>query len=242
MKTIILSDLHGNLIDIKEKFDLLLICGDVAPYPSISDLTTPNGLMPENLWQWNWLNNEFVNWINSLPYNDFYSKVVMIAGNHEYALEGLTYRVKTRNEWTSKMDKFVYLDNEEYDFLDKEGERLIKIFGCPYCKVYGNWAFMRENLDRYYDFIPKDIDILMTHDAADIDGLGTINEGRNKGRNAGNKILAKYVSKVKPKYYFCGHIHTGRHELKNINGVKSANVSICDETNAVKYNPLIIDF
>jgi len=228
MKVIAISDLHGYLPTI-EPFDLLLICGDVCPVQN--HIRT---------YQEEWLSNEFAEWINGLPFNDTFSKVVMCAGNHDIIFDGLGKHKK--KDWLShiKDDRLVYLDNEEYEFLSNDG-KTYKIFGCPYCKVFGNWAFMRENLEKYYDFIPEKLDFLITHDSADIDNLGMISLGRWKGENAGNVILANYVNKVKPKYYFSGHIHSGRHELKEIDGIKSANVSIMDEYYYPSYLPLTLN-
>ena len=155
MKVIVVSDLHGNLIPINEKFDLLLMCGDCEPVWN-----------QKRQYHKEWLKNDFANWINNLPYSDNESKVVMIAGNHSFFLEGITN--KQKYEWLSSINdnRLIYLDNEEYDFVNKE--KTYKIFGCPYCKPLYGWPFCRENYTKYYDFIPNGIDILLLHDAPDI--------------------------------------------------------------------------
>ena len=231
MRIVVISDLHGHLPELPD-FDLLIIGGDVCP------VTNHNRHFQED-----WLNGTFSTWINSLPYRNVFSRVVMIAGNHDFVFEGIS---KTRKqEWLShiKDNRLVYLDNEEYDFEYLEVDELkhIKLFGCPYCKIFGNWAFMRENLEKYYSAIPEDIDILVTHDAADINNLGLIQMGWYKGENAGNTLLAEHVKRVKPKYYFCGHIHSGNHNLEEIDGIKMANVSIMNEDYEPTHKPLIIE-
>ena len=100
---------------------------------------------------------------------------------------------------------------------------------------------MRSNLERYYELIPENLDILLSHDAADINDLGLILQGMYRGTNAGNKVLANYVKKRKPKYYFCGHIHSGNHALTDINGTKMANVSIMNEDYEPTHFPLVLD-
>ena len=231
MKIIAISDLHGYL-PVLEDFDLLLIAGDVCPVECHI-----------RQYQEEWLRDEFTNWINGLQYRDAFSRVVMIAGNHDFALESISE--KKKGEWLSniKDNRLVYLDNEEYTFeyLDVNGIKQIKIFGCPYCKVFGRWAFMRENLDKYYSPIPEDVDILITHDAADINNLGLIQMGRQAGTNAGNAVLAEHLMRVKPKYYFCGHIHSGNHNLEEVDGIKMANVSLMDENYTPANMPLIIE-
>lgn len=78
MKIIVTSDLHGTLPEIKTEFDLLLICGDICPVWN-----------HDRRYQKEWLNTDFADWIKSLPYKNALSRVVCIAGNHDYFLEGI---------------------------------------------------------------------------------------------------------------------------------------------------------
>ena len=121
IKVIVLSDTHGELLEIKENFDLMLICGDVCPahdhYYSFQE---------------EWIKNDYRDWINSLPFNDDNSKVVMIGGNHDFFLE----RAKKQDieRLTQKTNnRLVILKNELYEF---EG---LKIFGSAYCKRFVKW-------------------------------------------------------------------------------------------------------
>ena len=69
MRLIAISDLHGNLPEIKEQADIMIIAGDISPLyiqGRKSNMT-------------NWLKNEFIDWINSLNVETVY----LIAGNHE---------------------------------------------------------------------------------------------------------------------------------------------------------------
>ena len=77
--------------------------------------------------------------------------------------------------------------------------------------------------------------------SADINDIGMILQGMYRGTNAGNKVLADYVKKRKPKYYFCGHIHSGNHMLTDVGGTKMANVSIMDEDYNPVHFPLVLD-
>ena len=78
LKIFVTSDLHGYLPEVKEPFDLLLICGDISPahdhYYSF---------------QKEWLMNEFADWINHLPLpadqlRESFCKIVMVGGNHDF--------------------------------------------------------------------------------------------------------------------------------------------------------------
>ena len=101
---------------------------------------------------------------------------------------------------------------------------------------------MREDLRKYYDLIPEGLDILISHDAAYINDMGMIFMGPYRGENAGNKILAEYVKKVKPALYFCGHIHSGNHRFEEIDGTKCANVSIMNEDYNPSHFPLVFEY
>ena len=217
----ITSDTHGNLPKITTPFDLLLICGDISPAHD-----------HYYAYQINWFQHNFAEWINTLPFKDVWSKVVLIGGNHDYQLERISkeeircFNIETNN-------RVVILKNEEYvhEYLTEDGIKTLKIFGTPYCKIFGNWFFMvsDEKLRDKYSFIPEDCDILLSHDAPDICDLGVISSGRYANENAGNKILAEAIVEKKPKYAFCGHIHSGNHMLTKMNDTWFANVSYVSE-------------
>ena len=217
MKIIAFSDTHGYLPVVNEPFDLLLHCGDVCPahdhYFAYQD---------------RWLHTEFVDWIKGLPFKDENSKVVMIPGNHDFAPE--RYSKKGRKDFTEiTKGRLVMLKNEGYEF--KCGEESIKIFGTPYCKVFGGWAFMVENetLEKKYAEIPEGLDILISHDAPTLNNLGLIQEGYNAGTQAGNPVLDSAILQKKPIVALCGHIHSGNHTFEKHGDTYMANVSFVNE-------------
>lgn len=225
---VVTSDLHGDLPEITKPFDLMLICGDICP------------VWNHNIaFQFEWLCSNFAVWINNLPIKNGLSRIICVAGNHDLILDGRITKSQMETWKKACGREFVYLDNEAYnfEFLTETGIDKLKIFATPYCKVFGNWAFMREDLTKYYDEIPDDIDILISHDAADINDLGFIKEGVYSGRNAGNTVLAEYVKKIKPKYYFCGHIHSGTHRFEKVDDTYCANVSYVSERYIPTYLP-----
>ena len=223
MKVCAISDLHGFLPNVKP-CDLLLICGDIMPL----DIQTN---MPLSL---DWLSIVFKDWIESLPVDH----VVMIAGNHDFVFE--------RSERWAKAaldcGKITYLKNESFVYTSNDGEQ-VTIFGTPYCKIFGNWAFMREPeyLIEKYSKIPERVDILISHDAPRIKKVGVIHEGEWRGEDAGNPYLAEVIRLKKPKYVFCGHIHSGEHELTELDNTKLYNVSIMNERYAPLNEPLYVE-
>jgi Icc-related predicted phosphoesterase len=133
------------------------------------------------------------------------------------------------------------LEDDEYIF-QKETEdgkiESLKIYGTPWCKIFGNWAFMRddEKLVQIYSNIPEGLDILLTHDAPAIQGHGKITMGQWAGEDAGNKVLAKAIKEKEPKICLYGHIHSSIHTLTKMykKDTKLRCVSLLDE----KYYPL----
>lgn len=232
MKVIAFSDPHGLLPPIKEGFDLLLLPGDVCP---VWNHSRP--------FQKEWLTTTFAEWVKALPFKNEWSKVVMCAGNHDLCLEGASRDFIAAIEEAAG-GRLVYLNEDTYRFEAMEDDGTFvgyNIYATPICKVFGSWAFMREDLDKHYRRIPENIDILISHDAPDINNLGMISMGTYAGENAGNTVLAEYIKKVRPRYALCGHIHSGNHELTEIDGTFYANVSYVNERYVPEHEPLVFE-
>lgn len=250
IKVIGISDLHGYLPVITEDFDLLLIGGDICPAHS------------HYYWfQREWLSTEFTKWVMGLPFKDEASKVVFIGGNHDEYLdqEPNPNKGDFSSIYTDIIKpcggRLIYLEDDEYTFekMDDDGQfETLKIYGTPWCKIFGNWWFMRNDnfLKLAFDAIPDDTDILLTHDAPAIPPHGIITQGWYKGEDAGNKVLAEAVKAKAPKYLIYGHIHSsggnigGYHELtvhyfKEDRPTNICCVSIKDENYDVVYEPLV---
>lgn len=230
MKIIALSDTHGYLPIVTQSFDLLLHCGDVSPahdhYFAFQD---------------RWLRTEFVDWVKNLPFKDKNSKVVMIPGNHDIATE--RYSEKERKDFNEITDgRLVMLKNEEYDFTC--GGETIKIFGTPYCKIFGSWAFMVSDakLKEKFSQLPEGVDILISHDAPSLNELGLIKEGWHAGTDAGNIYLDEAILQKKPIIALCGHIHSGNHNFQKYGNTYLANVSYVNESYWPVHNSLSFEY
>lgn len=229
MKIVALSDLHGYLPEVVEPCDLVLICGDVIPLHIQKDIPRSE----------HWLSTIFAQWINDLPCEMAY----MVGGNHDFALANMYQdRLKRASMlYAPTKYKLTLLDNESADlyFEDKK----YTIWGTPYCKKFGNWAYMYEpeTLKEAYATMPENCDVVLTHDAPKMLGLGEIHSGAWAGEDVGNPWLADEILRKHPKYVFCGHIHSGEHNLQMIDDIRLANVSIMDETYQPTYNPLILE-
>ena len=232
MRVCLMSDLHGELPKAHDTAEVTLICGDIVPLR-----------MQRNIPQSKkWLETEFTYWALNWPSE----RVYFIGGNHDFLFDG-HYTNNDALQLKSKTDgKLWYLDGTMIvEHIANDGQ-YYTIFGTPFCKIFGNWAFMREdeNLRELYKFIPDECDILISHDAADINNLGLVPPNvwhPHDSVNAGNKVLAEAIKEKKPKYYFCGHIHEGNHRVTEIDGTTMANVSLLDDHYQMVYEPLYLD-
>lgn len=149
IKICAISDLHGYLPKI-EPCELVLICGDIV------DLHAQRYPKSCKKWYIDW----FKPWVNELPCD----KVLFIPGNHEVGMEGHEEEYK---RLFGPHNKATVLFHKSYEYLGSD-IKTYKIFGTPYCKIFGNWAYMRPNSDLKEKFseIPEGLDILLTHDVA----------------------------------------------------------------------------
>lgn len=228
MKFTAMSDLHGNLIDI-EPCDTLLLCGDISPL----------NIQRDYIQMTKWFFNDFYEWVMNLSCD----RVIMTPGNHDFWFEKFIHE-PTMYLW----DKLTILIDSEANIYSSSDNRWYKIYATPQCKTFGNWAYMPGDsiLGRYYENIPEDVDILMSHDAPNLGEIGYIHydELLDNGESkipAHNYTLGKEIRKKNPKYVLCGHIHSGDHELEEIEGMKCANVSILDESYNLCYKPLTFE-
>ena len=232
MKIACISDLHGNLIQYPSKYwdgleecEALFICGDILPLKIQYN-------MPKSR---EWLLTEFKPWALDLPVE----KVYIIAGNHDAWFE--------RNEpgarsMFSEHDKVTYLKNNKLEHISLQDGKVYTIFGTPYCHIFGDWPFMREEetLRKNFSHIPENVDILFCHDApfgtSDVCLEGWAADGKHKGCPA----LRDAILEKKPKYCFHGHLHSSNHDEELLLDTKVYNTSILDESYRIKYQPLMI--
>ena len=215
------SDFHGYLPTINEEFDLLMICGDICP------ATTHNIIYQEN-----WIKTEFVSWVKSLPFKEVWSKVILVPGNHDFFLERMSDAQKLEIEFICEGRlKILKHDEYEFEYPVSDGIDSLKIFGTPYCTIFGRWAFMVDNatLDKKFSQIDDDVEILLSHDSPNVYGLGDITEGPYKMEGTGSPILAQHIERIKPQIFHCGHFHSGNKIFEERNGTWMANVCYINE-------------
>ncbi|WP_353483676.1 metallophosphatase domain-containing protein [Haliscomenobacter sp.] len=173
MRFVALSDTHG-----KHNFDLppgdvLLHAGDVSS----------RGLKSEV--------QRFLDWFSSLDY----TYKIFIAGNHDFFFEEAS-----KQEIDAMIpDNLIYLNDSGVEI---EG---IKIWGSPVQPWFHDWAFNRKRgpeIQKHWDLIPADSDIVITHGPA----FG-IHDRLISGMPVGCEDLLPTLQRIAPKVHLCGHIH-----------------------------------
>jgi len=227
MKICAISDLHGTLPEIKE-CDLCLIAGDIVPLDIQRDRT--QSIV--------WLFKTFLPWLKELPCQE----VFIVAGNHDFEMEK-NYPIMKALEYLSNF-KLTYLKNDCAIFR-ANGEQDIKVYGSPQCHKFGNWAFMHEEsfLEGLYDCVDDDIDIWLTHDTPALGDLDLLppSQWNPEPIHAGGKSLAAAIERIKPRYVFCGHLHTCKDKYLKVNKTEIYNVSILNNSYAHVYEPTYVE-
>jgi len=207
MKITFISDTHGSHDQLKlEPTDMLIHAGD------ISKLGQPEEIQ------------KFLDWWEALPVKH----KIFIGGNHDFYLEkspGLFRRMLSNN--------YVYLENRE---IEIEG---IKIWGSPITPYFFNWAFNRQRgaeIRKYWEQIPKDIDILITHGPP----LG-VGDRTTRGEAVGCEDLLEIVKKIQPKYHVFGHIHEA-YGVYQEEGITFVNASVLNLSYQMVNPPVIINY
>ena len=225
MKICAFSDMHGQLNFEVKPCDIVLIGGDIVPL-KIQRLDAESE---------EWFKTVFIPWCNELPCE----KVVFIAGNHDFWLmrhpEGIRALLK-------EQDKIIYLDGETYEYQDNV------IFGTPWCKPFGRWAFMesyelQEKRYARYLKIFGHADIVLSHDAPY--GVSDIILQKDcwwaDGSHIGNEALRNFLDKAQPDYCWHGHLHTSNREEEMLGNTKVYNVSLLNEDYKMAFEPQYFD-
>lgn len=176
MKITLISDTHGKhnspKLQLPTDSEMIIHAGDFTSMGTLEQV------------------NDFLQWYSNLPCKH----KVLIGGNHDFLLE------RNPTLFQSLLpDNLIYLENESVKI---EG---IKIWGSPITPWFYDWAFNRErgeDIRRYWEQIPEDVDILVTHGPPYMQGDRT-----SRGESVGCEDLLEFVLKIKPKYHVFGHIH-----------------------------------
>ena len=139
------------------------------------------------------------------------AKLSHFEGRTEYDTECADGKPEWLVELLSKLpDNVYYLENSS---INLEG---INIWGSPYSPTFGyGWAFNKNrghDIGQYWDGIPMDTDIVITHGPI----YGYCDTTDRTYENVGCNDLFQRLAIVKPQLHFSGHIHEA-YGYKSIN-------------------------
>ena len=207
MRIICISDTHG----YHELIQRDLPKGDVLVHAG--DFTS-RGSFTEAL--------KFLTWFEGLDYPN----KILIAGNHDFVCQGMDIRTLIGD------DNLHYLQNSEVTI---DG---VKFYGAPQTPRFGNWAFnvdRGEEIKKYWDSIPDDTNILITHGPPH-----KILDKTVQGINAGCEELAQRVDEIPPTLHIFGHIHEGAGTTE-ANDTIFVNASVLSHNYKYTNKPIIIE-
>ncbi|MDJ1502389.1 metallophosphatase domain-containing protein [Xanthocytophaga agilis] len=165
---------------------------------------------------------DFNDWLSTLPHRH----KVIVAGNHDFLFERNAKRAE------SLLTHAVYLRNTDVKI---EG---LTIWGSPITPWFFDWAFNRQrgaDIRRYWDRIPINTDILVTHGPP----RGILDK-TDRGDTVGCDDLLEAVWKVKPKLHLFGHIHEAYGQIE-VDNMQFINASIMNLNYKPVNDPIIID-
>lgn len=174
IKITAVSDLHGHTPKT-DGGDILIVAGDLT--------ASDKPVQYERFFQW--------------LYHQEYDHKIVVAGNHDGWIEVRDIAIHT-------FPGCIYLENEG---IEIDG---INIWGSPHTKKFIGVnplcaAFMcdtEEDLDEYWQMIPEDTDIVVTHGPP----KGVLDLSYNRNR-CGSETLLKRVMDISPQYHIFGHLH-----------------------------------
>jgi Icc-related predicted phosphoesterase len=214
-----ISDTHNKHKQITEHLpggDLLIHAGDISSRGYKHEI------------------QQFCKWFDSL---DNYTVKTFIAGNHDFGFEKEPEMVK------EIVGSYKWINYLQDSFLGYgvDTENYVKIYGSPWQPEFFNWAFNLpkggSELERKWNNIPDDTDILITHGPA----FGYLDKIVGQYENIGCELLTKKIKQIKPKIHVCGHIHSGYGYVFDGN-THFINASVLDEQYQYTQKPLTVEW
>ncbi len=205
LKIVCISDTHGKHAGIRlPEGDVLIHAGDLMTY---GDRLSEIA--------------SFNHWLSKQPHRH----KIVIAGNHDLLFESDPSLARTQ------LTTATYLENSA---IEIEG---LRIWGSPQQPRFLDWAFNVDRgpaIRRYWDMIPAETDILITHGPPS----GILDTADSSGEHPGCEELAIAVQRVRPKLHVFGHIHGG-HGTCERDGIRYVNASVLDENYRIAYGPQV---
>lgn len=240
-----ISDTHNKHKQLDGKLpggDLLIHSGD------ISSLGRPREV------------ESFIKWFNEI---DNYTHKIFIAGNHDMSFDSeilmqnkIDYFDGKRSVWETEgnthfpsVGKPQWLDvllnselNSNVYYLENSDITIdgLKIWGSPITPAFGfGWAFnaYRHEINQYWQLIPNDTDIVITHGPI----YGYCDRTDRGGLSVGCEQLYHRLNEVNPQLHFSGHIHEA-YGYRQTKWGYAFNGCVCDLSYEPTNKPLTFDY
>ncbi len=207
MKFVAISDTHGKHRQVKlPKGDVLLHAGDIT-YKGRKD--------------------EVIDFLGWFAQQKFLHKI-FIAGNHDFYLEQAKGAV---------IDSLI---PKGVEYLNDSGTVLsgIRVWGSPVTPWFYNWAFNRHrgvSIQKHWDLIPQDTQVLLTHGPA----YGFLDQVISE-QHVGCQDLQRRILSIQPNIHVCGHIHESYGSIQR-SGTKFINASLVNEQYEISNQPIVFE-
>lgn len=162
---------------------------------------------------------------------DQFKHRIIVPGNHDWGL------MRNPDEIMEE-----YFDEDVILLIDKGVEiDGVKFYGCPWMPNFMDWAYMlsEDELKPYYDAIPDDTKVLITH-CPPFGILDKTTEKYGAYRCGSENLMNRIKQLPKLTHHIFGHIHHG-YGSKVVNGVSHHNVAALNEGYIYHNPPQIIE-
>ena len=131
-------------------------------------------------------------------------------------------------------------------FLCDSGTEIdgVKFYGTPWVPIISySWAFEAEHdvLSKRFSAIPSGLDVLITHSPPRIPGSDVDRSLQTNSEHFGSHELTEAIINKRPRFVFCGHIHSGQHGGLDFESSRIHNVSLLDERYEIAYEPTWVE-
>jgi Icc-related predicted phosphoesterase len=164
----------------------------------------------------------FLEWFSAQDY----AYKIFIAGNHDFYFE----QMPLADVEKIIPDNVIYLNDSSIKING------INIWGSPISPWFYDWAFNRhrgDDIQKHWDKIPMNTDILLTHGPA----FGILD--RTVGNmQVGCEDLLRTIKIIKPQVHICGHIHEAYGQVKK-DATTFINASVLNERYLLSNEPIV---
>lgn len=208
MTIVAFSDTHGKHRSLTlPKGDVLIHAGDVSQSGTKEQVV------------------DFMEWFAGQQHQH----KIFIPGNHDFFFE------------QTGIEEIASLIPSDIIYLNDSGTEIdgVKFWGSPITPWFNDWAFNRSRgaeIKQYWDLIPHDTEVLITHGPP----FGILDQ-TIRGTRTGCRELLSRITHLKPKYHIFGHIHEDYGRFTQ-GATTFMNVSLLDEWYKWKNQPLCFEF